>query len=103
MLYAAGLTIASAAMVGVLPALKATGTHVQAQVRNLGSRGSHAAIRQRLDDGNDRSGHADGHLSSPRDPGPREAVRDRMIRARFPAWQYLAVRAQLDRETASGV
>ena len=38
--YAVGLAVAGAAMLGVLPALKATGSRVQAQLRNLGSGGS---------------------------------------------------------------
>ena len=40
MVVAAGLAIVSAAILGVLPALKATGANAQAQMRNLGSGGA---------------------------------------------------------------
>ena len=40
MVFAAGLAIVSAAILGVLPALKATGANAQTQMRNLGSGGA---------------------------------------------------------------
>ena len=40
MVFAAGLAIVSAAILGVLPALKATGANAHAQLRNLGSGGA---------------------------------------------------------------
>jgi hypothetical protein len=38
--YAAGLAVAAAAMLGILPGLKATGSQIQGQLRSLGSGGS---------------------------------------------------------------
>ena len=102
MLYAAGLTIASAAMVGVLPALKATGTHVQAQVRNMGSRGSTLRFGGAWTTAIIVQVTLTVICLPPAIKGTGEAVRDRIIRARFPAGEYLAVRAQLERETAPG-
>ena len=40
MIFAAALAVVSAAILGVLPALKATGANAQAQMRNLGSGGA---------------------------------------------------------------
>ena len=95
-LYAAGLTVVGAALLGVLPALKATGTHVQAQLRNLGSGGSTlrfggvwttAMVAQ----------VALTVICLPPAVGiSSEAIRDRQIRAQFPAEEYLAVRLGLD-------
>jgi putative ABC transport system permease protein len=99
MLYAAGLTIASAAMVGVLPALRATGAHVQAQVRNLGSRGSTLRFGGAWTTAMIVQVTLTVICLPPVIKGTGEAVRDRMIRSRFPAGEYLAVRAELDRET----
>jgi putative ABC transport system permease protein len=100
-LYAAGLTIAGAAILGLLPAVKATGPHVQAQLRNLGAGGSTlqfgwvwttAMIAQ----------VALTVICLPPAMGiAQEAMRDRVIRERFPAEEYLAVRVGLDREKAT--
>jgi predicted permease len=100
-LYAAGLTVVGAAILGVLPALKATGSHVQAHLRNLGAGGSAlrfggvwttAMIVQ----------VALTVICIPPAMGiAHEAIRDRVIRDRFPAEQYLAARIDLDREGAS--
>ena len=99
-LYAAGLAVAAAALLGILPALKATGAQMQGQLRNLGSGGSTlrfggvwttAMIVQ----------VALTVMGIPPAIGiAGEAVRDRLIRARFPAGEYLAVPIELDR--ASG-
>ena len=95
-LYAGGLTILGAALLGVLPALKATGAHVQAQLRNLGAGGSTlrfggvwttAMVAQ----------VALTVICLPPAVGiSHEAIRDRQIRAAFPAEEYLAVRIGLD-------
>lgn len=95
-LYAAGLTVLGAALLGVFPALKATGTHVQAQLRNLGSGGSTlrfggvwttAMVAQ----------VALTVICLPPAMGiSSEAIRDRQIRGQFPAEEYLAVRLGLD-------
>ena len=42
-LYACGLAVASAAMLSLLPALRATRTHLQSQLANLGA--GHATLR----------------------------------------------------------
>jgi putative ABC transport system permease protein len=99
-LYAAGLAVAAAAMLGILPALKVTSTQLHGHLRNLGSGGSTlrfggvwttAMIVQ----------VALTAVGIPPAIGiAGEAVRDRLIRARFPAAEYLAVPIELDR--ASG-
>ena len=63
-IYAAGLTVAGAALLGVLPALKVTGSHVQAQLRNLGAGGSTLRFGWVWTTRDDRPGGADGHLHS---------------------------------------
>lgn len=99
-LYAAALTVAGAVILGVLPALKATGSHVQAQLKNLGAGGSTlrfgwiwtAAMIVQV---------ALTVICLPPAMGiAQEAMRDRVIRERFPAEEYLAVRVDLDREAA---
>ena len=100
MVYAAGLTIAGAAILGVLPALKVTGTRVQSQLRNLGVGGATlrfgtfwttAMIAQ----------VALTVICLPPAMGiSEEALRDRTIRARFPGEKYLAVRLEIDPESA---
>jgi predicted permease len=99
-LYAAVLTTAGAGMVGILPAIKATGSNVQSQLRNLGSGGSTlrfgwvwttVMILQVA-------------LTTIWIPLAmeiaEEAVRDRRIRKQFPAEQYLAAYIAMDREAA---
>ena len=97
-LYAAVLTTAGAAILGILPAIKATGSHVQAQIRNLGAGGSTLQfgwvwtavmvfqitvtvlcipVAMAIAD---------------------ETLRDRAVRSQFPAEQYLAARLEMDRE-----
>ena len=94
--YAACMTILGACLLGMLPALKATGTHVQSQLKNFGVGGSTlrfgwiwttAMIAQ----------VALTVICLPPAMGiAQEALRDRRIRERFPAEQYLAVRVDLD-------
>jgi putative ABC transport system permease protein len=104
-LYAVGLTVVGAAILGILPALKVTGARVQTQLRHIGAGGSTlrfgkvwttAMIAQ----------VALTVLCIPPAMGiADEALRDRRIRDRFPAEEYLAVRVDLDREmspTSSG-
>ena len=97
-IYALGLTIIGAAILGVLPALKVTGARVQTQLRNLGAGGSTlrfgafwttAMIAQ----------VALTVICLPPAMGiSEEALRDRIIRARFPGEEYLAVRVEIDRD-----
>jgi putative ABC transport system permease protein len=99
--FAVLLTIAGAGILGILPALKATRRTVQAELRNLGTGGSTlkfgavwttAMIAQ----------VAFTVVCLPPAAGiSQEAVRDRAIRERFPAGEYLAVRISLDREAAA--
>lgn len=97
-LYATALTAIGAGILGVLPALKATGSHVQAQLRNLGAGGSTLRfgwiwttvmiVQVALT-----------VICIPPAMGiAQEALRDRRIRERFPAEEYLTARIVLDRE-----
>ncbi len=100
-LYATGLTITGAAILGGLPALKVTGARAQAQLRNAGTGGSTlkfgavwttAMIAQ----------VALTVICLPPAMGiSHEALRDRQIRDRFPAEEYLTVRMDLDREASA--
>ena len=99
--YGAGLTIAGGALLGVVPALKVTGSHAHAQLKNLGAGGSTlkfggvwttVMIFQ----------VALTVICIPPAMGiAHEAWRDRRIREQFPAEQYLAARVSLDREAAT--
>ena len=101
-LYAAVLTTAGAAILGILPALKATGSHVQVQLRNLGAGGSTlqfgwvwtAAMVLQI---------TVTVLCIPVAMEiAEETVRDRGIRSQFPGEQYLAARVAMDREPTAG-
>jgi putative ABC transport system permease protein len=101
MLYAAGLTIAGAAILGVLPALKATRSHVHTQLRILGAGG--ATLRLGVFWTTAMIGQvALTVICLPPAMGiAEEALRDRIIRDRFPAEKYLAVRLDLYRDAPS--
>jgi putative ABC transport system permease protein len=98
--YAAALTIVGAAILGVLPALKATGSRMQPQLKHAGAAGSTlkfgavwttAMIAQ----------VALTVICLPAAMGiAHETIRDRLIRDRFPADRYLVAQIALDRETA---
>ena len=100
-IYAAGLTIVGAAILGVLPALKATGAHVQGQLKNLGAGGSTlrfgwiwttVMIAQ----------VALTVICIPPAVGiSEEAIRDWRIRERFPTREYLAAKIDLDQESGA--
>jgi putative ABC transport system permease protein len=98
-LYAAGLAVAGAAILGVLPALKATGSRVQSQLANLGSGGSTLRF------GRVWTAVMIGQVAltvivlPPAMGIAGEGLRDRVIRGRFPTTEYLAVSLELDRET----
>jgi predicted permease len=101
-LFAALLTVVGAALLGVLPAIKATGKGVQWQLRNLGTGGSTlrfgavwttAMIAQ----------VALTVICIPAAMGiTYESWRDRVIRGKFRAEQYLAVRLDVDQEWSAG-
>lgn len=100
-IYAIGLAITGAAILGVLPALKATGANVQAQLRSLsagstmrfGAVWTTALIAQ----------VALTVVCIPPATGiAEEAWRDRQIRSRFAGDEYLAVRLAIDQDIAAG-
>jgi putative ABC transport system permease protein len=92
--YAGALTVTGAAILGVLPAIKATGSQMQGQLRNTGGSTlrfgavwTTVMIAQ----------VALTVICIPPAMGiAHEAWRDRVIRGRFPADEYLAVRLDLD-------
>lgn len=100
-LFASVLTVIASALLSVLPALKATGSHAQTQLRNLGSGGSSlrfgwvwtsVMIAQ----------VALGVICIPPAMGiSHEALRDRRIRDQFPAERYLAVQLDLREELST--
>jgi predicted permease len=99
-LYAAGLAVVAAGILGILPALKVTGTRMQGQLRNLGSGGSTLRFGGVWTTAMIVQVTLTVFAIPPAFGISSEAVRDRMIRARFPAAGYLAVPMELDR--ASG-
>lgn len=98
MLYAAGLTIAGAAMLGVLPALKATSPHVHIQLRNLGVGGSTLRFGKFWTTAMIVQVALTVILLPPAYGISEEALRDRQIRDQFPTEHYLAVRVEFDRD-----
>jgi putative ABC transport system permease protein len=102
-LFAAGLTVVGAAILGVLPALKATGTQVQSQLRNLGAGGSTLRFGWVWTTVMVAQVALTVICIPPAIGIAHEAWRDRVIRAEFPAEQYLAARVSLDRETAATI
>ena len=99
--YAAVLTLAGAAILGILPAIKATGSNVQAQLRNLGAGGSTlrfgwvwtAAMVFQI--------AATVMCIALAMAIGEEALRDTRIRRQFPASQYLAAYVAMDRDTTA--
>jgi predicted permease len=95
--YAAALTVTGAAILGVLPAIRVTGSRVQVQLRTLGGGST-------LRFGRFWTTVMIGQVAltviclPPAIGMTTEAVRDRMIRSRFPAGEYLAVSIELDRQ-----
>jgi putative ABC transport system permease protein len=102
--FAAGLTILGAALLGILPALKVTGGHAQAQLKNLGAGGSTLRF------GWVWTGVMIFQVALtvicmiPAWGISEESWRDIKIRGQFPTKEYLAARVTLDREptTAAG-
>jgi putative ABC transport system permease protein len=100
-LYAAGLTVTGAVILGVLPALKVTGSRVQGQLRNMGAGGSTLRFGKVWTTAMIAQVALTVICIPPATGIAHEAWRDRVIRERFPAEEYLALRVDLDRETAS--
>lgn len=99
-LFTAGLAVVAAAMLGVLPALKATGSQMHAELRNLGSGGSTLRFGRIWTTMMILEVALTVICLPPAFGISSEAVRDRIIRARFPTREYVVVPVQLDR--ASG-
>jgi putative ABC transport system permease protein len=93
-IYAGLLTIVGAALLGVLPAIKATGSHMQGQLRNTGgSTLRFGAIWTAVM----IAQVALTVICIPPAMGiAHEAWRDREIRGQFPGERYLSVRIELD-------
>ncbi len=100
-LYAMVLTTTGAAILSVLPALKATGSHAQAQLRNLGTGGS--TLRFGWIWTTVMIGQvALTVICIPPAMGiSGETMRDRRVRQQFPARDYLAAQIDLDQETSA--
>lgn len=97
-LYALGLTIAAAAILGILPALKLTTTEVQAQLKNLGVGGSTLRFGKIWSAAMILQVTLTVICLPPAMGISQETLRDYVIRGRFPAERYLAARLELDRE-----
>jgi putative ABC transport system permease protein len=102
-LYAALLAVTAAAILGVLPALKATGSGVQGQLKNLGAGGSTLRFGKVWTTAMIAQVALTVICIPPATDIAKEAMRDRVIRGRFPTEQYLAVTLQLDRESGAAV
>jgi hypothetical protein len=100
--YAAALTLLGAALLGILPAIKATGPEVQSKLRNLGAGGSTLRFGAVWTTVMIAQVALTVILIPPAFGISQEALRDRSIRSQYPADQYLALRIGLDRETVSG-
>ena len=100
-IFAAGLTVIAAAILGVLPALKATGKDVQMQLRSVGSGGSTLRFGAVWTTAMIAQVALTVICLPPAMGASEEAWRDRVIRSRFPAEQYLAVRLDVDRVSSA--
>jgi hypothetical protein len=98
-LFAAGLALASAAIFGVLPALRATGRAAQSQLKSLGSGGSTLRF------GRVWSAAMIGQVAlsvvaiPPAIGISEEGIRDPIVRSRFPSAEYLVAQFELDRDS----
>jgi putative ABC transport system permease protein len=96
-LYAGGLAVASAAMLSLVPALKATRARVQSHLANLGT----GAATLRFGRVWTTAMIAQVALTAIAIPGAIEnasqAIRNMGIRAEFPSREYLSARLDLDR------
>ena len=102
-LFAAPLTILGAAMLGVLPGLKATGKNAQSQLRNLGSGGSTLRFGAVWTGAMIAQVALTVIVIPPALGASEESWTDQKIRGRFPTEQYLAVRFEVDRDSAAQV
>ena len=98
-IYAALLAVSAAALLGVLPGLKATGSRVQGQLKNLGAGGSTLRFGGVWTTAMIAQVALTVICIPPAIEITRESLRDRVIRDRFPSEQYLAASLELDRDT----
>jgi predicted permease len=96
-LFAMGLAVAGAAILGVVPALKATGSRVQSHLQSLGS-GSTLRFGRLWATAMIFQVALTVIVIPPAMGIATEGVRDRVIRARFPVEDYIAVRLDVDRD-----
>jgi predicted permease len=96
-LYAAALTIIGAIVLGVLPALKVTASHVHTQLRTLGVGGSTLQFGKVWTAAMIAQVALTLILLTPAFGISEEALRDRRIRDQYPAEEYLAIGIELDR------
>lgn len=99
-MFAVLLTITGAALLGILPALKATRRGAQSELRNLGTGGSTLKFGAVWTTVMIAQVALTVMCIPPAYGISQEALRDRAIRGAFPAEEYLAVRLALDREPA---
>ena len=88
--YALGLALAGAAILGVLPALKATGARMQSQLQNLGSGGSTLRFGRLWASALIVQVALTVIVMPPAMGIATEGLRDRVIRSRFPVEDYIA-------------
>ena len=101
-IYAAALTIAGAALLSILPALKITGAHAQAKLKNLGAGGSTLQFGWMWTSVMIVQVALTVICIPPAMGIAHESFRDRRIRERFPAEEFLAARVALDRDPSTG-
>ena len=97
-LYAIAMTIAGAFILGILPALKATGAHAHAQLKNLGAGGSTLRFGWIWTSAMIVQVTLTVICIPPAMGIAQEALRDRRIRDRFPTKDYLAAAIELDQK-----
>ncbi len=95
-LYAAGLVVCGAAMLSVLPALKATSGRLESHMRHAGAGGSTLRFGRLWTAVMIGQVAVTVILLPMAMEGASEAFRDRVIRSRFPGNTYLTVRLELD-------
>ena len=101
MLYAGALTVVGAGILGVLPAIKATGLHVRAQLMNLGAGGSTLRFGRVWTSVMIAQVALTVVLIPPAIGSSEEALRDRRVRTQFPTEEYLAAQIDLDGEATT--
>jgi putative ABC transport system permease protein len=102
--FAVGLTILGAALLGIFPALKVTGAHAHAMLKNLGAGGSTLRFGWVWTAVMICQVALTVICMIPAQGISEESWRDIRIRGQFPTKEYLAARVTLDREptTAAG-